>query len=132
MLAPVVPVQSFCQRCAFMLAITGTALAAATPQAPELARLEGAIREAPNVTAGRAAATKYRDAVAGLRDAEKTWPLTEAESELCRVLAADNGVRAGPYRRQGGPHLLVLAPEAGFTQQGDAARLSVAAPGPRV
>src|SRR5262245_27886769 len=126
MLAPVVPLQSSCQRCAFMLAITGTVLAAAVPQAPELARLEASIREAPNVTAGRAAATKYRDAVAGLRDAEKTWPLTEAESELCRVLAAEKGVRVGPYRRQAGPHLLVLAPEAWFAQQGDAARLSIA------
>src|SRR5262245_48109192 len=120
------------QSFAFALALASAAPAAAPPQAPELARLEAAIRDAPNVTAGRAAATKYRDAVAGLRDTEKTWPLTEAESELCRVLAAEKGVRAGPYRRQGGPHLLVLAPEAGFTQQGDAARLSVAAPGPRV
>jgi len=88
--------------------------------------MEAAIRQAPNLAAGRAAVTKYRDAVALLKEPEVTWPLTEAESELCRVLAAEKGVRAGPYRRQAGPHLLVLAPEAWFAQQGDAARLALA------
>src|SRR5262245_3111017 len=103
-------------------------LAAAQPaqSKAELGKLEAAIRGAASVDAGRAAATAYRDAVAKCAAPETLFPLTETESELCRVLAAEKGARAGPYRRRSGPHLLVLAPDAWFVQQGDAAQLAIA------
>jgi hypothetical protein len=95
-------------------------------QLKTLQRLEAALRGAGDGRKRQEAALRYRDALKQAVDLEKALPLTEAESELCRVLAAEKSARAGAYRRRVGHHIIVLAPERWFDSAGAGAAESIA------
>lgn len=86
---------------------------AAIPQgaAASLEALEGRLRTCGDGASREAAARAYREALEKAGDLEAVLPLNPVERELASVIGIEKSVRAGPYGRHVGRHVVVLAPE---------------------